>query len=210
MDKYIRWKKPTPRDSEYVSAYLMTHSQIKAAELCGVGRETIARAVRRANIKLDGTKYNCGVNNPKRKITDSQLSQDVKTLNCREIAIKYDMGEENVFRRARKLGLKVDTKGSGKHCEQRAYRYGVELEKGITLKALIKRDQGICQICGLPTDVNDIKDGHIRRNYPTIDHIIPLSKGGTHTWGNIQLAHMSCNSGKCDKLTYHGKKRREV
>ena len=35
--------------------------------------------------------------------------------------------------------------------------------------------------------------------YPTVDHIVPLSKGGTHTWNNVQLAHMACNSGKCDK-----------
>lgn len=32
--------------------------------------------------------------------------------------------------------------------------------------------------------------------YPTIDHIIPLSKGGLHSWNNIQLAHLSCNSSK--------------
>lgn len=35
----------------------------------------------------------------------------------------------------------------------------------------------------------------------TLDHIIPLSKGGTHTWDNVQLAHMSCNAGKCDRLS---------
>ena len=45
-----------------------------------------------------------------------------------------------------------------------------------------------------------IENGHIKRLYPTIDHIIPLSKGGTHTWNNVQLAHMCCNAGKCDKV----------
>jgi 5-methylcytosine-specific restriction endonuclease McrA len=33
---------------------------------------------------------------------------------------------------------------------------------------------------------------------PTVDHIIPLAKGGTHTWDNVQLAHWSCNSDKRD------------
>lgn len=34
----------------------------------------------------------------------------------------------------------------------------------------------------------------------TIDHIIPLSKGGTHTYNNVQLAHYICNSKKSDKI----------
>ena len=37
-------------------------------------------------------------------------------------------------------------------------------------------------------------------DYPTIDHIKPISKGGTHTWDNVQLAHFHCNSIKSDKI----------
>jgi len=37
-------------------------------------------------------------------------------------------------------------------------------------------------------------------NAPTVDHIIPLAKGGTHTWDNVQLAHWSCNSQKSDMI----------
>ena len=201
MDRFLKCKNTTPRDGEYISAYLATHSQIKAAELCGVSRETIARAVRRSGIVLDGRKYNNGPESA-RKITDSQLFKDAQTLTPIEIAKKYGMGEENVCRRAKKLGIKLTYKGGvyGKHCERRAIRYGVDWEKGITLKALIERDNGVCQICGRPVDINDVKDGHIRKNYPTIDHIIPLSKGGPHTWNNVQLAHMGCNSGKCDRI----------
>ena len=33
----------------------------------------------------------------------------------------------------------------------------------------------------------------------TMDHIVPLSKGGLHTKENITTACMSCNSGKKDK-----------
>jgi 5-methylcytosine-specific restriction endonuclease McrA len=34
----------------------------------------------------------------------------------------------------------------------------------------------------------------------TLDHIIPLAKGGDHTYENIKLAHMICNSYKSDKV----------
>lgn len=35
----------------------------------------------------------------------------------------------------------------------------------------------------------------------TLDHIIPLSKGGTHTYDNVQPAHAHCNFMKGDLLT---------
>lgn len=34
----------------------------------------------------------------------------------------------------------------------------------------------------------------------TIDHIVPLAQGGTHTWGNCQPAHKFCNEFKADGL----------
>lgn len=35
---------------------------------------------------------------------------------------------------------------------------------------------------------------------PSIDHVIPLSRGGAHAMGNVQSAHLRCNSSKGDKL----------
>lgn len=75
----------------------------------------------------------------------------------------------------------------------------------IPLGDLIERDNGICQICGEPVDLDDgYYDGdgnfHTGKNYPTLDHILPLSRGGYHIWENVQLAHQACNSGKCDRI----------
>ena len=80
-----------------------------------------------------------------------------------------------------------------------------EIDKDITLDKLYIRDNGICSLCGGECDYRDCKvneKGHFITGslYPSIDHIIPLSKGGTHTWGNIQLAHFRCNSIKSDKI----------
>ena len=58
----------------------------------------------------------------------------------------------------------------------------------ITLKKLYIRDKGICGICGKP----------VPSKQASPDHIKPLGKGGTHTWDNIQLAHVSCNKSKKD------------
>lgn len=86
-------------------------------------------------------------------------------------------------------------KGARKYIE-RAKKYNCQYEYGITLRSVYKRDGGICKICGQPCDLNDKSYGQCGPNYPSVDHIIPLSKGGSHTWDNVQLAHMICNSYK--------------
>ena len=190
----------TPRDDEYIEAYRKTKSTVKAAEICGVSRETVARACRRANIELNGKKFN-GQNQPQAKITDEELIKEAKSLNCVEIARKYNMSAERVYRRARKLGLNVNSVGGGGHYRRRQSNIGKtsEYDEGITLKKVRAKYHDVCQICGLMVDDTAIVNGHIKRLYPTIDHIIPLSKGGAHTWENVRLAHMSCNAGKRDK-----------
>lgn len=48
-----------------------------------------------------------------------------------------------------------------------------------------------CAICGKEIgDLNDL----------TIDHIIPLAKGGKNKMKNFQLAHRECNIRKGDKM----------
>lgn len=54
-------------------------------------------------------------------------------------------------------------------------------------KQLIAKNGAVCAICGRP--ITDMKDC-------TIDHIIPLSRGGLTTLENCQLAHCQCNLAK--------------
>lgn len=79
------------------------------------------------------------------------------------------------------------------------------VDKNITIKALYKRDSGICYLCGGMCDWSDRRprrDGGVScgGNYPSIDHIIPLSKNGLHSWGNVKLAHLGCNMKKSNKV----------
>ena len=70
----------------------------------------------------------------------------------------------------------------------------------ISLDDVYRKYNGICYLCGETCDFNDFEwvNGHknVHGNYPSREHIVPLSKGGSHTWDNIQLAHIRCNSSK--------------
>lgn len=55
---------------------------------------------------------------------------------------------------------------------------------------LMQRDHGRCGICRKPIRA---KAGPRR---PSIDHIIPLSRGGEHALENLQAAHYDCNLSK--------------
>lgn len=34
----------------------------------------------------------------------------------------------------------------------------------------------------------------------SVEHIIPISKGGTHTWDNVAPSHIRCNQAKGDQI----------
>lgn len=80
--------------------------------------------------------------------------------------------------------------------EKRIYKNG-KPDLSITLAKLYKRDDGICQICRRSINFNCDSNSDY---YPSIDHIIPISKGGEHQWDNVQLACRCCNTLKGDKV----------
>lgn len=171
------------------------------SQITGVSYNTIQRICVKHKVNKGQGNKTKGRNEPNRKITDEELLQEAKKFSAFEISQRHNMSVERVARRASALGVKLDWKGTHHHWLTRAKRYRCDfIDESITLDELIVRDCGICQICGLAIDLEDIKDGHIRSLYPTLDHIIPLSKGGSHTWDNVQLAHMKCNAQKGTKL----------
>lgn len=77
--------------------------------------------------------------------------------------------------------------------KRRAIMLGAEADDDITLSALLVRDDRVCHICR--KKVHPTKT-HPHAKAPTIDHIVPLSRGGTHTWANVAVAHFVCNTRK--------------
>lgn len=72
---------------------------------------------------------------------------------------------------------------------RRARRLGVRREP-YALSAVIEHSQGICALCDEPIDLTL---AYPHRRSASIDHVLPLSRGGADTIGNVQLAHLECN-----------------
>ena len=73
--------------------------------------------------------------------------------------------------------------------------HGVKYEP-IDRKRVFERDGWMCYICHEPLhreyDPNDPLS-------PTIDHVLALNNGGSHTYDNVRACHAICNSRKCCK-----------
>ncbi len=90
-----------------------------------------------------------------------------------------------------------------RHKDDRYKRLGIKENPNINAKSVYKRDNGMCWICNNSCDLNDYietETGTIicGNNYPSVDHIVPISKGGTDTWDNVKCAHRICNSLRAD------------
>ena len=55
----------------------------------------------------------------------------------------------------------------------------------VNRREVLRRDNHTCQYCG-------------NTKHLTLDHVIPRSKGGQHTWENVVTACEKCNSTKSD------------
>lgn len=78
---------------------------------------------------------------------------------------------------------------------RRARERGSEWER-VAKGKIFERDGWRCQICG----------GKTRGRYPSplsasLDHIVPVSKGGGHVASNMQTAHLRCNLQKSTGAT---------
>lgn len=59
------------------------------------------------------------------------------------------------------------------------------------------RDGGLCWICSAQIDVQAAVPDDLAG---TMDHVVPLSRGGSHTFSNVRLAHFICNSKRGDRI----------
>lgn len=80
--------------------------------------------------------------------------------------------------------------------ERRARLLNAETET-FTAEEVFDRDGWCCGLCDETIDGGMVWPDPMS---PSVDHIIPLSKGGAHTLDNVQAAHLVCNMRKSDRV----------
>lgn len=89
--------------------------------------------------------------------------------------------------------LKQSKREVGKTHRKRARKYGVQYQS-VNKVRVFNRDGWRCQICGRHTPRRLM--GTMSPNAPELDHRVPMSKGGPHTYANTQCACRQCNGEK--------------
>lgn len=104
---------------------------------------------------------------------------------------------------ARKYGRRVARQRYGTNFNERARKYfrriyGEVLPimyERISRKKVLQRDRWLCGICGKPIDRDATAPEPLSAS---VDHVIALASGGSHTYENVQAAHFECNWKKGD------------
>lgn len=219
--KKARTRKPWPSHckSRYCHAIvciLVEHgySQTQIANITRIPPSTVCDIVRRKRPALYRTRFGA-----KQVDMDAIESEYLSGASTYDLARKYGVRHETISRWMRQRG---HTRGKGNrinnHEAVRRFladfpdlideaksanaRYAVRRKyrivsrrhdgppSGLTWRDVAAHNGGDirCWICGKSCDPGDNGGMH-----PSIDHVVPLSNGGTDTYDNVRIAHVECN-----------------
>lgn len=83
---------------------------------------------------------------------------------------------------------------------RRAQKKATSSGKPVLFAEIAARDNWRCHLCGVDVDPSCPWPDSMS---PSLDHVLPLSKGGQHDPRNVRLAHLRCNSAKGDRAMEH-------
>lgn len=147
------------------------------------------------------------IRNKQAQETQARLEEErkakIKTKECPECGKSFETTLLNQLTCSAECGRLRSNRLNWQRKEGRYNNTNI-IDRDISVKVLYKRDKGVCYICGGECDFED----HTKINgyftvgptYPSIDHLIPIARGGMHAWDNVKLAHHHCNSIKSDIL----------
>ncbi len=133
-------------------------------------------------------------------IRDSKNRIPYHEIECGECGKKFMQEYKNVRSQyCSDICMRRSVRRNSKH--RRKVRLKTAFVERVYWSRIYKRDKGICQICG-----KKVKDNKkVPHPYsPSLDHIVPLARGGTHEPKNVRLSHFICNSIKRDGVSDNG------
>lgn len=199
---------------EYVSGY--THSDEPVLLRCAICKHEFTRSAQVARSKKntqcpackEAKRENDNAREALRKSIKVEIFKPTKhmsevfVIECRQCNEVFGCNKNNrVFCSVECSKRHANKK---KDLRRRKTKANGDVDYSITLPKLMAKEKNTCYLCGLECDKDDHRhdsNGNfiVGPNYPSVEHVIPISKGGTHTWDNVKLAHHYCNTIKNDK-----------
>lgn len=130
----------------------------------------------------------------------AEYPHQVQCCECGETFIKKGMqGKRRPFcRRCRQKRINKQRRAYGDNIRKRAIRFGVE-RVPYARENVFERDGWVCQLCNcklLPRWTYHKKSLVPHSRNATIDHIVPMAKGGADAEWNVQACCLACNGKK--------------
>jgi hypothetical protein len=198
--KTARWKDRNPETAAKGRARQLAAKKaermaapkpVQQFKQCSCGRETISASVVRCgqcNRELANTKALA-------KAVQRHQGKTCKCIECNAV-FQPAYGSKRRSYCSAECALKGNRKHSARgNDRKRARAHGVEYQYINPMKVL-RRDNWTCQLCGRKTP--EAFRGTLHDRAPEVDHILPISKGGAHTYANLQCACRACNAAKGD------------
>ena len=178
--------------------------------------------IRKAVTHSDGTRTcsHCSQRLPISEFHKDKNATDGLRSKCKKcrVGIVMEWYDENRERQAKKESVRRKSNPE-KYAEKEAKRYekdkdkrlllavehshlrkarkkNTKTERGITKLSLKKKFGTKCHYCGIEMDFSTGSGRKFNKSMATIEHLIPLARGGEHTWENTVLACRHCNISK--------------
>lgn len=184
-------RKPTFCSSLCGNRHRTTPATAKYCPICGVklARNTAERCSR------------CRTAHNWAKRLESGWSAPVRVRYCKECFHAFIAEDKMMHKkycsdtcknrqRYRVQGARKRRKYGAHAHRSRARRYGGDYS-AVNRQEVFKRDGYVCHLCGRITRPDD---GPNTERYPTIDHLVPMSLGGDHSYKNVKTACFGCNT----------------
>ena len=148
----------------------------------------------------------CGKPECVRRAKADRMRDYMKTLRnaAGEVGCRYQQYQrEGSKRRRETLGhwRQLYPESAARIDARRRMRVQSATVEAFAPRDVYERDGWVCRLCLLPIDPTVAWSDSMS---PSIDHRVPLAKGGEHSMANAQAAHLGCNSRKRDRLDETG------
>ena len=135
----------------------------------------------------------CGKVKPRNQFYKNRQKADGLEQYCRDCSKAYRATVRNpeVARQGIKRWIERNPEKVLAIQQERRRLIRENFVEDVSPEEVYRRSNGLCGLCGHPVAFNRM----------VIDHIVPIKRGGKHSYENTQAAHKLCN---LRKGVYHG------